>query len=971
MKRPKPGSLALAAALLLIPAGLGAQGAAKRPLDHDAYDRWNRIQSQQLSKDGIWLHYVLSPVDGDGSLVVRHVRDELQHTVARGTAPSFTADARFVVFRILPMDAELERAQESEDRNDTPVDSLGILDLSTGQVVKVERVRSFALPEASSEWVAYHKVAPPQAERRQGQGQGQEEQPREEPAAAVNEALRQRREDKDEGTTLVLRNLRTARETEIPFVTSYRFTKDGATLLYVAANESGSADGLYRVATATGQSTPVLTGEGLYEQVTLDESDRQLAFLTNRDFWASEDEELGRTLYHANVAAGEARPLAREGAAGIPDGWWVSEHGSLAFSPDGTRLFFGTAPRPVPEPENKDELLENVAVDIWNWRDGFLQSQQLNDLEDELERTYEAVVFLDRDRIVQLADPSLQSLEFADQRDGNVALGEDDRTYRQMVSWDTRFADLYLVDVRTGARELLVQGLRGGGSLSPTGAFAYWWEGGEFGTNEPRGWMVMDLADRQTRNVTAGIDAPFYDEIDDHPAPAPNHGLGGWTADDRYMVIYDAHDLWLVDPRGREAARNVTAGYGRQNGLRFRIERVGWEDDEPVPLNREILLTAFHLTDKSDGFYRARLDRAQAPTRVTMEPVAYGAVQKAENADVLLFTKSTFQQFPDLWTSDGSLTGQRKLSNANPQQSEYLWGSAELVSWTSADGTPLQGILYKPENFDPNKQYPMMTFFYERYSDGLHSYFAPSSGTSINRTFYASRGYLVFVPDIPYKAGYPGESAMNAVVPGILSLVAKGFVDKEHIGVQGHSWGGYQIAYMVTRTNIFAAAEAGAPVSNMTSAYGGIRWESGRVRQMQYETGQSRIGGTLWNAQQRFIENSPLFSADKIQTPLLILHNDEDGAVPWQEGIQFFAALRRLGKPSWLVNYNGQGHGVSGEYRTKDWAIRMQQFFDHYLKGEPAPVWMVQGVPATLKGKTLGLELTEQRPAGAVRPLIP
>jgi dipeptidyl aminopeptidase/acylaminoacyl peptidase len=969
MKRHHLGSLALLTALLVAPAQLVAQTPAKRPLDHDSYDRWNRIQSQQLSRDGVWLHYVLSPVDGDGSLVVRRVRDEQQHVIPRGTAPAFTPDARFVVFRIQPTQEAVERAEDADDE-ETPPDSLGILDLGTGQVVKVERVRSFALADESSEWVAYHRAAAPPQRGRQGQEQEQEQQ-REEPQAAVNAALRDRREDKDEGTTLVLRSLRTGRESELSFVTSYQFTPDGSTLLYVAANEGGSADGLFRVATTSGQSSPVLTGEGLYEQVTLDEAGRQVAFLTNRDFWTSEDEELGRTLYHANVAAGEARALAREGAPGIPDGWWVSEHGSLTFSPDGSRLFFGTAPRPVPEPEEKDELLENVVVDIWNWRDAFLQSQQLTDLEDELERTYEAVVFLDGNRIVQLTDVSLLSIEISDRRDGDVAMGEDDRAYRQIVSWDTRFADLYRVDVRTGARELLVQNLRGGGSLSPTGSFAYWWDGGEWESNAPRGWMVMDLATREVKNVTAAIPVPLYNEIDDRPAPPSAHGLGGWTADDRYMVIYDAHDLWLVDPRGREAPRNLTAGFGRQNNLRFRIDRVGWEEDEPVPLNREILLSAFHLEDKRDGFYRARLDRAQPPTQVVMDAVSFGGLQKAEDADVFLFTKSTFQQFPDLWTSNGAFAGQRKLSTANPQQAEYTWGSAELVSWTSADGTPLQGILYKPEDFDPSKQYPMMTFFYERYSDGLHSYFAPSAGTSINRTFYTSRGYLVFVPDIPYKTGYPGESAMNAVVPGILSLVSQGFVDKEHIGVQGHSWGGYQIAYMVTRTNIFAAAEAGAPVSNMTSAYGGIRWESGRVRQMQYETGQSRIGGTLWNAQQRFIENSPLFSADKIQTPLLILHNDEDGAVPWQEGIQFFAALRRLGKPTWLVNYNGQGHGVSGEFRTKDWATRMQQFFDHYLKGEPAPVWMEQGVPATLKGKTLGLELTGQPQTAPVRPLIP
>jgi dipeptidyl aminopeptidase/acylaminoacyl peptidase len=954
---------------ILLAAGLEAQ-TAKRPLDHDAYDRWNRIQGQQLSQDGAWLGYALTPGDGDGTLVVRSLRTTTEHRVPRGTAAAFTADARFVVFRITPMEAEVEKAQEAGRRgNAAPQDSLGILDLTTGQIAKVERVRAFQIPEESSEWVAYHKQAP--AEEGNNNNARREEAARPAgaevaPAAPVNEALEARRDDKTEGTTLVLRNLRTGQERAFEKVSSYLITPNGSTLVYSASSKDGSADGVFRVATAGGQTTPVLTGEGSYERLTVDEAQRQLAFLSNRDEWTSEAEELGRTLYLTTLTGTDARAVAREGSAGVPAGWWVSEHGALSFSPDGTRLFFGTAPKPVPEPKEKDELLENVVVDIWNWRDDFLQSAQLNDLEQDQQRTYQAVLFVDGGRVVQLADPTLQTVEIADRRNGGVALGEDDREYRQLISWDSRYADLYSLDVRTGARELLADRVRGGALISPTGAFVYWWDGGEWQSDQPRGWMVMDLATKQVKNVTGALSVPFYDEVSDTPSPPGSYGLGGWTADDRYMVVYDAFDAWLVDPRGREAPKNLTAGYGRQNNLRLRIDRTGWDEEQvAVPLDREILLSAFNVKDKSDGFFRARLDRAQAPTRVLMEPVSFGALAKAENADVLLFTKSTYRDFPNLWVSDGSFGGQRQVSDANPQQAEYQWGSAELVSWTSADGAPIEGLLYKPENFDPARQYPMMVFFYERYSDQLHNHFVPNTGTSINRTFYASRGYLVFVPDIPYKSGFPGESAMNAVVPGILSLVAKGFVDREHIGVQGHSWGGYQIAYMVTRTNIFAAAEAGAPVANMTSAYGGIRWESGRVRQMQYEVGQSRIGGTLWNAQQRFIENSPLFFADKIETPLLMLHNDADGAVPWQEGIQLFTAMRRLGKPAWLVNYNGQGHGVSGEYRTKDWSIRMSQFFDHFLKGAPVPVWMEEGVPAVLKGKTLGLELEPGKPVAA------
>jgi dipeptidyl aminopeptidase/acylaminoacyl peptidase len=340
-----------------------------------------------------------------------------------------------------------------------------------------------------------------------------------------------------------------------------------------------------------------------------------------------------------------------------------------------------------------------------------------------------------------------------------------------------------------------------------------------------------------------------------------------------------------------------------------------------------------------------------------MEDVRFSTPTKADDADVFVLTRSTFREFPDLWVSGPDFQDMEKISYANPQQEEYVWGDAEIIEWVSNDGIPLQGILVKPDGFDPSEKYPMMVYFYERSSDGLHSYRPPSPGTSVNQSFYVSRGYVYFVPDIPYEIGHPGESAIDAVVPGVLKIVDQGYVDKDRIGAQGHSWGGYQLAYMITRTNIFAAVEGGAPVSNMTSAYGGIRWDSGMNRQFQYEHTQSRIGGSLWEETLRYINNSPLFEADKVQTPFLMIHNDQDGAVPWYQGIEFYMALRRLQKPVWMLNYNGERHGLRQRPNMEDWTIRMQQFFDHYLKGAPAPVWMEKGVPAVLKGKEFGLEL--------------
>jgi len=256
--------------------------------------------------------------------------------------------------------------------------------------------------------------------------------------------------------------------------------------------------------------------------------------------------------------------------------------------------------------------------------------------------------------------------------------------------------------------------------------------------------------------------------------------------------------------------------------------------------------------------------------------------------------------------------------------------------------------LIKPDNFSSEKKYPLMVYIYETLHQGLHRFQDPSPGTTINNPYYVSNGYILWMPDIEYGTGYPGRDALKCVLPGIHMLIREGYIDPKAIGIAGHSWGGYQIAYMVTQTDIFAAAESGAPVSNMVSAYNGIRWGSGMVRQFQYERTQSRLGASLWEVPLRYIENSPIFWADKVQTPILILHNDEDGAVPWYQGIEYIMALRRLKKEAYMFNYIGEGHGISKRKRVnqKDWTQRMAEFFDYHLKGKPAPNWMKEGILA-------------------------
>jgi dipeptidyl aminopeptidase/acylaminoacyl peptidase len=940
-----------------------AQSSAKRPLDHEVYDSWNQIRDQQLSDDGRWVLYALVPQDGDAELHVRSVASTTTHVVARGRSAQFSAEGGFVVFLIKPeLTAQREAKKEKKKPDDQPKDSLGILNLGTGEITRVERVKSFAVPDDAGAWVAYLLEKAVKEGEEDDTTEAEEQEPAEpkepEPEEEAQEEEEDKKKDKKDGTTLVLRNLNSGEEQQFDLVMEYAFAADGEFLAYATSSKDGSLDGAYAVETATGTVLSLLEGEGNYKALTVDESSEQLAFLADRDDY--EADQPAFALYHWRNGARDARMLAGEGTAGIPEGWWVGEHGELSFSENGQRLFFGTAPRPAPEPEEETPEWEEVKVDIWNWKDLLLQPMQLVQRDEELKRTYRAVVHLGDARVVQLADEAVPEVEVIQDGDGDVALGFTNVPYRQLISWDTPgYLDIYLVDINSGSRRLIrerLQGSRFRVSLSPEGKYVSWWDGHE------RAWFVASASGGEPVNVTAALPHPIYNELHDWPMIPSSYGTAGWTEGDGWYLVYDRYDIWAVDPSGRRAPMNITEGMGRERNVQFRYVRLDPEQ-EAIPERDPILLSAFDRTTKTSGFYRDRIRGSDRPRQLVMQDRRLGPPRKAEDGDVLLFTRQSFQEFPDLWVSDLSLGDMRKMSDANPQQAEYRWGTAELVHWRSTDGKPLQGILYKPEDFDPSRQYPMMVYFYEKMSDGLHSYRSPGPGSSsISVSFYVSRGYVVFIPDIHYRVGYPGESAMDCVVSGVLSVLENGFVDPDRVGVQGHSWGGYQIAYLVTQTNIFRAAEAGAPVSNMTSAYGGIRWGSGMSRMFQYERSQSRIGGTLWDARPRYLANSPLFWADKIETPVLMLHNDEDGAVPWYQGIEFFVALRRLGKPAWMLNYNGEPHGLRKYPNKKDWAIRMQQFFDHYLQDAPPPVWLAEGVPAVEKGRTRGLELVEPEP---------
>jgi dipeptidyl aminopeptidase/acylaminoacyl peptidase len=957
----------VAVSLLAVQWTLDAQAPVqKRPITYDVMDSWRSIGGTRLSDDGQWLAYAVTSQAEDGELIVRNLRTGKEFKRERGTGPQFTADGKFVIFTVAQSkaDEEKERLQnrrrggesgegtepqqqaegrgQGNQRRQEPRTGLGIMSLATGEVTAIEKVGSFRLPEESSAYLAYYKgtggAGAGAAGGRGGRGAGAP------PAGRGGAPGRggSARDRKQPGSDLILRNLSSGEEVTIPEVTEYVWNKKGTLLAYAVSSNDAAKDGAFVRQISDGSVTPLHSGKGRYRSIAFDDAGQQIAFLSDQAEF--EKPVAPYRLYYWKSGEAKAAELVAATTAGMPQGMVVSENNPPRFSRDGARLFLGTASPPQPTPDPSSTAPDPIAVDLWSTKDAYIQPMQRVRADDERNRNYRAVVHLADRKFVQLATADLPDVNVGD--DPSRAIATSDLPYRQEISWDKTYRDYYVIDFKTGDRKQILKHWGSQGLLSPGGQYVLHFD------EQTGHWLTHRVADGVRTNLTERVsNVRFQQEEHDTPnAPGP-YGVAGWTEGDRSVLLYDEFDVWEFKPDGSSAPRNITAGEGRKGRIAFRYRSLDPEE-RTIPSNKPVLLAATDDRTRATGFYRlANLSAAAAPQKIVMIDKAFGAVNKAKNSDTVVFTLSRFDEFPDLWVSDTSFKDMKKVSNVGVQQNAVVWGKSELIDYINADGKKLRAILTKPENFDPTKKYPLMVYIYEELTQGLHSYSAPNVGTSINIPRYVSNGYVLLRPDIVYTTGYPGEAAEKCVIPAVNTVVAQGYIDPKRIGIQGHSWGGYQITHLITRTNLFAAVQAGASVSNMISAYGGIRWGSGMVRQFQYEKTQSRIGAPPWDAPLQFIENSPIFWVEKVQTPYLTIHNDADDAVPWYQGIEFITALRRLGKEGYMFNYNGELHGLRNRDNQKHWTVHMDEFFDHYLLGRPRPEWMDKGVPFLERGK--------------------
>lgn len=861
-------------------------GQAKRPLTFADYDSWKSIQSQAISDDGKWVAYALMPQVGDGEAIVRELASGKETRIPIGTMPVRTPEPGDEAGEGPPPGPSGPKISFSPDGQYVVVQTFARkadVDAARRSKKKAEEMPKGGLAIVTLATGAVVNVADVRTFDVPAEGR-----------AVLAFAS---------GKRVGLRAMGDGASTMFEGASDFVLNRDGSLLAATGAEEA------IIVNTSTGTKTVLKSGKARYGRPVFDFDGKRLAFTVDGALWGWE--------------GGKTEEWAKGPVAGAP-----------LFTRDGKKIAFTVTSKPRRDTP-ADPAEEKAVFEMWHWKDDRVQTIQKARAAQDRNRGTRILLHLADKRTVNLGDADVTEVTLSD--NGMSAIGFGDRSYAALTEYDTRYRDVWIVNPENGERRVASQKITGMPVLSPDGKYAAYYHA--------RYWWIINLETGTTTNLTAHAGEKFANELADTPGLPGSYGQVGWTSDSGWFLVHSRYDVWALKADASEA-RNVTEGTGRKQKLIFRVARPRIDPRERgIDPGQPLLLRAESEDTRESGFYRDPFLAAGEPVKLTMQARSLSAPRMARKADVMLLTGSRFEEFPDLLVTDSSFSKFEKISDANPQKKAFLWGTAELAPFRSPDGAPLNSILYKPEGFDPAKKYPLIVYIYERLSEGLHSFVQPEPAQNVNRSLYVSNGYLMLYPDIAYTNGYPGESALKCVAAAVQKVVDMGIVDEKRIGIQGHSWGGYQIAYMVTRTNRFAAAAPGALVANMTSAYDGIRYGPGMPRQFQYEKGQSRIGGSLWQYPMRYLDNSPIFRADRVETPLLMLHNDADTAVPYTQGIEFFLALRRLGKEVYFFNYNGEPHGLQKRTNKRDYAMRQYQFFDALLRGAPRPEWMTKGIP--------------------------
>ncbi|UAY55741.1 alpha/beta hydrolase family protein [Arachidicoccus terrestris] len=875
------------------------------------YNKWPSVDAIQISNDGQYAMYSVRSGNyfGRGILIHKIVMQstdaswKMQVPGISSFKANFSADSKRLFFI-------------------NPGDSLCIVRLGTSDMQYISGVGSFHLSkEKKNSWIAY-SVKNPAGELR-------------------------------------VKNLDNGKELVFDSIDAYQFSNDGNVLLVKKKTKDANMAKqlLLWVDLQSGDSSTIWSGRDAGNLI-LDHAGRQLAFMAKDSIAGKPTSSIW---YYKKNTTGKAIMIADDRSGRIEEGFELASIDR--FSEDGKQLFIEL--KQLQQPVKSDP--DAVKLNIWSYMDGRLPSNQLKQPNNDIH--YKAAVHLDNHKVERLLQANEDSwLSGGDYLLINRYAGVGDRGERLWNKLDQ--ATYYLKSISTG-KEIPLPSLKDKGlSISPGGKYLIYFD------TDKQSIFSYEISTGIIRNITKGVNTTWQGEYGDDWPGAKNGYRGyspaGWLQDDKSVLIYDRYDIWQLDPSGTRAPINLTNGYGRKHHIIFYLMGDdAYIHQTVIKPSARLILTAFNTDDKDNGFYSKTLGKKGDPELLTMGPYIYNITSnpylpdgsnftpvKARDADVYIVRRESATQSPNYFSTTDFKTFTR-LSDIHPEKG-YNWYTSELHNWKSLDGRNLQGILFKPENFDPNKKYPVILFYYERRSDGLNAYIKPENlcnGCTVNIPTYVSNNYLVFEPDIHYQIGNPMQGTYNSVVSAAKYISTLPYVNSKKLGLQGCSWGGIQTDYLVTHTsNLFAAACPASGESDFISFYGSLDGGNGQSQQSMFENGQTRMGATPWELPDNYIKSSAIYNADKVTTPLLIMHTTDDGRCPFYDAVTFFTALRRLGKKAWMLEYTDGNHGVSGK-SADDFSLRMRQFFDYYLKDKPAPKWMVKSIPAGTKAVEASLQL--------------
>lgn len=890
-----------AAASVLLAAPAAAQ---LQPVQPEDYGRFESLGAAVLSPDGQWLAYEVNRVSEENELRVRRASRDTTMALPMARSAQFSGDSRWLAYAITVSASERERLTAEKK----PIRSRGaLMDLRTGDREEFGDIASYEF-SPDGRYLALTGYAP----------------------------------EGSRGRDVIVRDLEAGTSVHFGNVSSSEWAPDGALLALTLETESGTGNALQLYDAVTGALRVLDTSNAAYRHLSWRDDARDLAVLrTVPDSTARDTAHVVIAWTDVNTTDAKRLVLYPDKAAGVAPGMYVAGSRAPAWSADGSVIAIGLrAGRRVPEVSSDSSSADDAAavdpvldgkpsdVQVWHARDVRIMPQQKAQEQQDLRRTLLAAWDLRYDRVVPLGTNLQESARLLEIPRYATETDHSRNAFGAMFGRPGQ--DVWLIDLTSGERTRMLEDVGTYIGASTSGRYLLWFDKGDY-------WTV-DVTTGARTNLTERVDAHFEDREYDFPVDRlPPYGVAGWTEDDRALLVYDRYDVWSLASDG-SGGRRLTDGAVER--IVHRVESLT-PDEDGIDVSRPLYFSLFGERTKQSGWARLRGGSLE---RLVYEDAELSRLMKADSADAFAFTRSSFDDAPDWFIGSGALRDAQQVTRLNPFQRDYAWGRAELIDFTSTAGLELQGVLLYPAGHDESRQYPMIVYTYEQLSQNLHDYIVPSERSYYNVNVFTANGYFVLLPDIVYRGRDPGVSALEAVVPAVRSVIGRGLVDSTKVGLVGHSWGGYQAAYLPTRTDIFAASVAGAPITNFLSFAGAIHWTPGIAEMSHWETGQARMGVPFWEDMDAYLRNSPAHMVHELNTPMLMMFGDADGTVDWHQGVEFYNFARRAGREDFvLLVYPGEDHGLRKRENQVDYHRRILQWFGHWLKGEPAAKWITEG----------------------------